>query len=63
MSKSQVREVYQSVVASPESPTDEEFSTIIDQLEAQYKAIAFEPTTDLGAVEHSVPIPAILVPR
>jgi hypothetical protein len=56
VSKSQVREVYQSVVASPESPTDEEISAVIEQLENQYKAPSFEPTTDLLTIEQSAPI-------
>jgi DNA-binding protein Fis/plasmid stability protein len=56
VSKSQVREVYESVVASPESPTDEEISAVIEQLESQYKAPLFEPTTDLATIEESAPI-------
>ena len=56
VSKSQVREIYQSVVASPESPTDEEISTIIEQLENQYKAPSFEQSSELSATEESAPI-------
>ena len=56
VSKSQVREVYQSVVASPESPTDEEISAVIEQLESQYKAPSFEPNNELSATEKSAPI-------
>jgi len=43
--KSQVREVYQSVVADPESPTEEEMSAVIQRLETQYQAPSHEPTT------------------
>jgi BRCT domain type II-containing protein len=53
VSKSQVREVYQSVVASPESPTDEEISAVIEQLESHYKAPSFEPNDELSATEKS----------
>jgi plasmid stability protein len=53
VSKSQVREVYQSVVASPESPTDEEISAVIEQLESQYKAPSFEPNSELSVTEKS----------
>jgi len=56
VSKSQVREIYQSVVASPESPTDEEISTIIEQLKNQYKAPSFELSSELSATEESAPI-------
>ncbi len=55
VSKSQVREVYQNVVASPESPTDEEISAVIEQLESQYKAPSFEPTSELATTD-SAPI-------
>ncbi len=55
VSKSQVREVYQSVVASPESPTDEEISAVIEQLENQYKAPSFKPTNELATTD-SAPI-------
>jgi hypothetical protein len=53
VSKSQVREVYQSVVASPESPTDEEISAVIEQLESQYKAPSFEQNSELSVTEKS----------
>jgi hypothetical protein len=53
VSKSQVREVYQSVVASLESPTDEEISAVIEQLESQYKAPSFEPNSELSTPEKS----------
>ena len=43
VSKSQVREVYQSVVATPESPSEEEMSAVIEALETQYQALAYEP--------------------
>jgi hypothetical protein len=55
VSKSQVREVYQSVVVSPESPTDEEISAVIEQLEKQYKAPSFEPNNELATTEESAP--------
>jgi electron transfer flavoprotein alpha subunit len=42
VSKSQVREVYQSVVATPESPSEEEMSAVIEALETQYQAPAYE---------------------
>jgi hypothetical protein len=51
VSKSQVREVYQSVVASPESPTDEEISAVIEQLESQYKAPSFELNSEMSTTE------------
>jgi BRCT domain type II-containing protein len=57
VSKSQVREVYESVVASPESPTDEEISAVIEQLESQYKAPSFEPNSELSTTEESEAIP------
>jgi hypothetical protein len=53
VSKSQVREVYQSVVASPESPTDEEISAVIEQLESQYKAPSFEPNSEMSTTQKS----------
>lgn len=45
VSKSQVREVYQSAVADPESPTDEEMSAVIQQLETQFQAPSYEATS------------------
>jgi plasmid stability protein len=57
VSKSQVREVYQSVVASPESPTDKEISAVIEQLEIQYKASSFESTTEISTTQESQVIP------
>jgi hypothetical protein len=56
VSKSQVREVYQSVVASPESPTDEEISAVIEQLEKQYLAPSHEADNQLTTTEESTPI-------
>ena len=56
VSKSQVREVYCQVVDSPESPSEEEITAVIEQLEKQYKAPSFEPTTDLATIEQSSPI-------
>ena len=56
VSKSQVREVYQSVVATPESPSEEEMSAVIQQLESQYQAPSFEPPNELATTEESTPI-------
>jgi anion-transporting ArsA/GET3 family ATPase len=42
VSKSQVREVYQSVVATPENPSEEEMSAVIEALETQYQAPSYE---------------------
>jgi len=42
VSKSQVREVYQSVVASPESPSEEEMGVVIQKLEEQFQAPSYE---------------------
>jgi F0F1-type ATP synthase gamma subunit len=55
VSKSQVREVYQSVVTTPESPSEEEMSAVIQQLEAQYQAPSHE-FTQLTTTEVSAPI-------
>ncbi len=55
VSKSQVREVYQSVVVIPESPSEEEITAVIEQLEKQYKAPSFEPTTDLATIQQQEP--------
>jgi hypothetical protein len=46
VSKSQVREVYTQVVVEPDSPTDEEILSVIEQLEAQYKAPSYEASGD-----------------
>jgi hypothetical protein len=35
-----VREVYTQVVVTPDSPTDEEILSVIDELEKQYKALS-----------------------
>jgi predicted transcriptional regulator len=45
VSKSQVREVYESVVATPENPSEEEMSAVIQQLETQYQAPSHQPNT------------------
>ena len=42
VSKSQVREIYQSVVAIPENPSEEEMSAVIEALETQYQAPSYE---------------------
>jgi hypothetical protein len=46
VSKSQVREVYAQVVTTPDSPTDEEILSVIDQLEKQYLAPSHEASGD-----------------
>jgi len=55
VSKSQVREVYTQVVVTPDSPTDEEILSVIEQLEAQYKAPSYEASGD----ELTIPQPQI----
>jgi hypothetical protein len=55
VSKSQVREVYTQVVVTPESPTDEEILSVIDQLEKQYQA----PSHEVGGDELTIPQPQI----
>ncbi len=50
VSKSQVREVYQSVVATPENPSEEEMTAVIEALETQYQAPAYEPDDNQLAV-------------
>ena len=58
LSKSQVREVYQSVVASPENPSEEDMSAVIEALEAQYQAPAYEPdNSQLATTEQVLPAP------
>lgn len=42
VSKSQVREVYQSVVNTPEAPSEEEMSAVIQKLEEQFQAPSYE---------------------
>ena len=42
VSKSQVREVYQSVVATPESPSEQEMSAVIQALEEQFQAPSYD---------------------
>jgi hypothetical protein len=42
VSKSQVREVYESVVANPESPSEQEMSAVIQALEEQFQAPSYE---------------------
>jgi hypothetical protein len=54
--KSQIRQVYQSVVTTLDSPSEEEMSAVIQQLEAQYQAPSHEPTADLVTTEQSTPI-------
>lgn len=47
VSKSQVREVYTQVVTEPESPSEEEMSAVIQQLETQFLAPSYEEEGDL----------------
>jgi hypothetical protein len=42
VSKSQVREIYQTVVTTPESPSEEEMSAVIQKLEEQFQAPSYE---------------------
>jgi len=55
LSKSQVREIYTQLVVEPESPTDEEMTVVIQELENQYQAPSFKPTNELVTTE-SAPI-------
>ena len=55
VSKSQVREVYQSVVAAPENPSEEEMVAVIEALEAQYQAPSYEG----GEGDLTIPEPEI----
>ena len=55
VSKSQVREVYTQVVVTPDSPTDEEILSVIEQLEKQYLAPSHEASGD----ELTIPQPQI----
>ncbi len=56
VSKSQVREVYTQVVTTPESPSEQEMSAVIEALETQYQAPSFEHTSALATTEESAPI-------
>lgn len=47
VSKSQVREVYTQVVTEPESPSEEEMSAVIQQLENQFLAPSYEANGNL----------------
>jgi 6-phosphofructokinase len=51
-----VREVYTQVVVTPESPTDEEILSVIEQLEKQYQAPSHESDNQLVTTEESAPI-------
>jgi BRCT domain type II-containing protein len=57
VSKSQVREVYTQVVVTPDSPTDEEILSVIEQLEKQYQAPSHEQENQLATTEESTPTP------
>ncbi len=57
VSKSQVREVYQSVVATPENPSEEEMTAVIEALETQYQSPSYEPDNNqLATTEQALPI-------
>jgi 6-phosphofructokinase len=56
VSKSQVRSIYTQVVVEPESPTDEEILSVIEQLEKQYQAPSHESDNQLVTTEESAPI-------
>lgn len=56
VSKSQVREVYESLVSALESPSEEEMSAVIQKLEAQFQAPSYEASADLAITEESAPI-------
>lgn len=51
LSKSQIREVYNQVITTPESPSEDELNVVMQQLEAQYKAPSHEPTSELATTE------------
>jgi len=53
VSKSQVREVYSQVVVTPDNPSEEEMSAVIQALETQYQAPSYEPKNELTTVEES----------
>jgi plasmid stability protein len=57
VSKSQVREVYQSVVVTPENPSEEELRAVIEALETQYQAPAYEAdNSKLATTEQALPV-------
>jgi plasmid stability protein len=58
VSKSQVREVYQSVVTTPENPSEEEMSAVIEALETQYQAPSYEASnSQLTTTEQALAVP------
>ena len=58
LSKSQIREVYSQVVATPEDPSEEDLTAVIEALEAQYQAPSHEPDNNqLTVTEQALPIP------
>ncbi len=58
VSKSQVREVYQSVVATPENPSEEDLRAVIEALETQYQAPSYEPdNSQLATTEQALSVP------
>ena len=57
VTKSQVREVYESVVTTPESPSEEEMSAVIQRLETQYQAPSHEPTASELTVAEQPTLP------
>ncbi len=52
LSKSQIREVYNQVVAAPLAPTEDELSSVMAQLETLYQT----PSNELSTIEQSAPV-------
>jgi len=64
VSKQQVREVYTQVVGTPESPTETEMATVIEQLETQFRAPSYEATDGgLTVTEQPIEQPALTTPE
>lgn len=53
VSKSQVREVYQSIVNIPENPSEEEMSAVIEKLETQFQAPSFQQSGEIAIANSS----------
>jgi plasmid stability protein len=53
VSKSQVREIYTTIVVSPDKPTDKEIAYIIEQLEKQYFAPSHGSSNQLATTPDS----------
>jgi hypothetical protein len=56
LSKSQIREVYNQVVAAPLAPTEDELTFVMEQLEKQYQAPSHESENQLVSTAESAPI-------